>query len=98
MELGLEAKSFVVGGASGGLGQAVAERLVAEGARVLLVARSAETLRDLARELGERADVCAADLSVPAGVDEVAEAAARWAGSTGSWSTRGVRPSDRHSI
>lgn len=77
MELGLEAKSFVVGGASGGLGRAVAERLVSEGARVLLVARSAEPLRDLARELGERADACAADLSDPAGVDEVAEAAAR---------------------
>lgn len=77
MELGLEAKSFVVGGASGGLGRAVAERLVSEGARVLLVARSAEPLRDLARELGERADACAADLSDPAGVDGVAEAAAR---------------------
>jgi 3-oxoacyl-[acyl-carrier protein] reductase len=83
MELGLEAKSFVVGGASSGLGRAVAERLVAEGARVLLVARSAEPLRDLARELGERADACAADLSDPAGVDEVAEAAARLGGLDG---------------
>src|SRR5215204_610199 len=43
----------------------------------LLVARNAEPLRDLARELGERADACAADLSDMAGVDEVAEAAAR---------------------
>ena len=83
MELGLDAKSFVVGGASGGLGRAVAEQLVAEGARVLLVARSAEPLRDLARELGERADACAADLSVPAGVDEVAEAAAHLGGLDG---------------
>jgi 3-oxoacyl-[acyl-carrier protein] reductase len=83
MELGLDAKSFVVGGASGGLGRAVAEQLVAEGARVLLVARSAEPLRDLARELGERADACAADLSAPSGVDEVAEAVARLGGLDG---------------
>lgn len=83
MELGLDAKSFVVGGASGGLGRAVAEQLVAEGARVLLVARSAEPLRDLARELGERADACAADLSDPAGVDGVVEAVARLGGLDG---------------
>ena len=83
MELGLDAKSFVVGGASGGLGRAVAEQLVAEGARVLLVARSAEPLRGLARELGERADACAADLSDPAGVDEVVEAVARLGGLDG---------------
>ena len=83
MELGLEAKSFVVGGASSGLGRAVAERLVAEGARVLLVARSAEPLRDLSRELGARADTCAADLSDPSGVDEITEAAARLGGLDG---------------
>ena len=83
MELGLDAKSFVVGGASCGLGRAVAEQLVAEGARVLLVARSAEPLRDLARELGERADACAADLSAPSGVDEVVEAVARLGGLDG---------------
>ena len=83
MELRLDAKSFVVGGASGGLGRAVAEQLVAEGARVLLVARSAEPLRDLARELGERADACAADLSAPSGVDEVVEAVARLGGLDG---------------
>jgi 3-oxoacyl-[acyl-carrier protein] reductase len=83
MKLGLDAKSFVVGGASCGLGRAVAEQLVAEGARVLLVARSAEPLRDLARELGERADACAADLSDPSGVDEVVEAVARLGGLDG---------------
>ena len=83
MELGLDAKSFVVGGASGGLGRAVAKQLVAEGARVLLVARSAEPLRDLARELGERADACAADLSAPSGVDEVVDAVARLSGLDG---------------
>ena len=83
MELGLEAKSFVVGGASSGLGRAVAQQLVAEGARVLLVARNAQPLRDVARELGERADACAADLSAPSGVEEVVESAARLGGLDG---------------
>src|SRR5688572_25836890 len=44
VELGLENKSFVVGGASSGLGRAVAEQLVEEGARVLLVARSGDAI------------------------------------------------------
>ena len=56
MELGLENKSFVVGGASSGLGRAVAEQLVAEGARVLLVARSEDAIREVKRELGEQAE------------------------------------------
>ena len=55
MELHLENKVFVVGGASSGLGRAVAEQLVAEGARVLLVARSEEALQEVVQELGEQA-------------------------------------------
>ena len=92
MELGLRAKSFVVGGASSGLGRAVAEQLVAEGARVLLVARNAEPLRDVARSLGEGADACAADLSDPSGIDEVAEAAARLGGLDGALINAGGPP------
>jgi 3-oxoacyl-[acyl-carrier protein] reductase len=83
MDLGLEGKSFVVGGASSGLGRAVAEQLVAEGARVLLVARNADALQDVARELGEQAQPCPADLSEPSGVDEVAEVATRSGGVDG---------------
>ncbi len=75
MELGLENKSFVVGGASSGLGRAVAEQLVAEGARVLLVARNEDALGGVARGLGERAEQCAADVSRPSGVDKVAAVA-----------------------
>ncbi len=71
MDLNLDDKSFVVGGASSGLGRAVAEQLVAEGARVLLVARNADALERGARDLGERAHVCAADVSEPSGVDKV---------------------------
>jgi 3-oxoacyl-[acyl-carrier protein] reductase len=83
VELGLDGKSFVVGGASSGLGRAVAEQLVAEDARVLLVARNADALQEVARDLGERAQPCPADLSEPSGVDEVAEAATRSGGIDG---------------
>jgi 3-oxoacyl-[acyl-carrier protein] reductase len=83
VDLNLDNKSFVVGGASSGLGRAVAEQLVAEGARVLLVARNADALQEVAQELGERAEPCPADLSEPSGVDEVAEAATRSGGIDG---------------
>jgi 3-oxoacyl-[acyl-carrier protein] reductase len=72
VELNLDNKSFVVGGASSGLGRAVAEQLVAEGARVLLVARNADALHEVVRELGEQAQPCAADVSQTSGVDKVA--------------------------
>jgi 3-oxoacyl-[acyl-carrier protein] reductase len=48
MDLGLEGRVCVVTGASRGIGVAVAERLCAEGGRVLLVARSAEALVEAA--------------------------------------------------
>jgi 3-oxoacyl-[acyl-carrier protein] reductase len=75
VDLNLDNKSFVVGGASSGLGRAVAEQLVAEGARVLLVARNADALQEVAQELGDQAFTCAADVSQSSGVDKVAAVA-----------------------
>jgi 3-oxoacyl-[acyl-carrier protein] reductase len=75
VDLNLDNKSFVVGCASSGLGRAVAEQLVAEGARVLLVARSADALQEVAQELGNQAHTCAADVSTTSGVDKVAAVA-----------------------
>jgi 3-oxoacyl-[acyl-carrier protein] reductase len=72
MDLGLAGKAVVVCGGSKGLGRAVAQELVAEGARVLIVSRDPETA---ARELGEAATPCAADLSSAEGVDAVVVAA-----------------------
>jgi len=51
----LEGRTAFVTGASRGIGAEIARQLVAEGARVALVARSVAKLEKLAGELGERA-------------------------------------------
>lgn len=67
MDLGLQDRVFVVTAASGGLGRAGAAQLVAEGARVVLVARRADVLAAAVDELGaDRAVAVTADLSDPA--------------------------------
>ncbi len=74
MDLGLTDKVFVVTAASGGLGRATADQLVAEGARVVLVARREQPLADAVAALGaDRAVTLAADLNDP---DTAARAAA----------------------
>ena len=52
MDLGLTDRVFVVTAASGGLGRATADQLVAEGARVVLVARREQPLADAVAALG----------------------------------------------
>ncbi len=67
MDLGLSDRVFVVTAASGGLGRATAEALVAEGARVVLVARRAAELDAVVAALGEdNATAFVGDLSDPA--------------------------------
>jgi 3-oxoacyl-[acyl-carrier protein] reductase len=65
VDLGLEGKAFVVGGASRGLGRAIARELVREGARVLLLSRDAQALEALASELGDAASYVAGDMGAP---------------------------------
>jgi NADP-dependent 3-hydroxy acid dehydrogenase YdfG len=73
----LAGTTAVVTGASGGIGRAVALRLAGAGATVLLVARSADSLEAVARELGaDRARSCPADVATEDGVQAVASAAA----------------------
>lgn len=52
----------VITGASSGIGDATARALVAEGARVILVARSADKIEALAQELGDKAVAMPADV------------------------------------
>ncbi len=73
VNLELDGKTFVAGGASKGLGRAVAEALVGEGARVLVVSREPE---QAALELGPGATACAADLATVEGIEAVVASAA----------------------
>jgi 3-oxoacyl-[acyl-carrier protein] reductase len=79
MELGLRGRACVVTGASRGIGRETARQLCAEGASVLLVARSEEDLRDAtaacARE-GGRAEAFACDVTDPEAGERMAQAAA----------------------
>jgi 3-oxoacyl-[acyl-carrier protein] reductase len=73
MDLGLTDKVFVVTGASRGLGRASAEALLAEGARVVISARSADAVAATAEAIG-----ClgvAADLADPATPARLVDAA-----------------------
>ena len=54
MDLGLTDRSAFVAGASSGLGKAVAERLVREGARVALCSRTEERITEAARAIQEK--------------------------------------------
>src|SRR5437016_5107280 len=81
MELGLAGRRAFVGGASAGLGRAIATALLDEGASVALCARDPERLERTRAELGagreSRAIAIAADLSVPARAAGAVEEAAR---------------------
>jgi 3-oxoacyl-[acyl-carrier protein] reductase len=68
MDLGLAGKVALVGGASRGLGRATAERLAAEGARVVMSSRSIGTLGHAAAEI--RALTGAQVRTVPADVTD----------------------------
>ena len=65
MDLGLDDRRALVGGGAGGIGAAVAEVLAAEGVRLVVASRTAETLEARAAELGAGSVV--ADLSTPDG-------------------------------
>lgn len=56
-------KTVLITGASRGIGEATAREFVAQGARVALLARSAESLSDLAGQLGDAALAIPCDVS-----------------------------------
>ena len=79
MDLGLTDKVAIVTGSSRGLGLASARSLVGEGCRVCLCARTEKTLADAARDVGAAAGdttrvlTVAADVSTPAGIQQVVD-------------------------
>jgi 3-oxoacyl-[acyl-carrier protein] reductase len=77
MNLGLTGRGCVVTGASQGIGLATARALAAEGARVLLVARSEERLAAAAAELGGEAAALPVDVTAPGAADSVVTEAER---------------------
>jgi 3-oxoacyl-[acyl-carrier protein] reductase len=78
MDLGLAGKVALVGGASRGLGRAAAERLAAEGARVMMSSRSIGTLGHAAAEIhaatGAEVRTVAADVTRAADCDRMVAA------------------------
>jgi NADP-dependent 3-hydroxy acid dehydrogenase YdfG len=70
-------KVAVVTGASSGIGAATARGLAAAGYRVALVARRAERLEALAKEIGDAASVHAVDVTDRAAVDAFAATLSR---------------------
>jgi 3-oxoacyl-[acyl-carrier protein] reductase len=63
MDLQLDKKTFCVGGVTSGLGKAVAERLLEEGANVIGVARGKDKLDAMAETFGDRFTAYATDLT-----------------------------------
>jgi 3-oxoacyl-[acyl-carrier protein] reductase len=63
MNLGIKNHLFIVGGATSGLGKAVAEVLVAEGATIIAVARGEEKLKEFQSIAPAQIEIVAGDIS-----------------------------------
>jgi short-subunit dehydrogenase len=78
-----DTRRVLLTGATGGIGRAMARRLLEEGAHVLLVARDAEALELLQRSLafaGDRVHTLAADLTQPSARALLCGVARQWHG------------------
>ena len=71
----LSGRSALVTGASGGIGEAVARQLHAQGATMVLAGRRRDTLTALAEALGERVRVEVAELTDPQAAEQLIAAA-----------------------
>jgi 3-oxoacyl-[acyl-carrier protein] reductase len=95
MDLGVDGRTVIVTGASGGLGRRIALAFAAEGADLVLTYHSAKEQAEMvAKEIGDRALVVRHDLSDPGSAGGVVDAALGWTGridvlvnNAVSWST-----------
>jgi len=77
----LEGKTAIVTGSSRGIGRAIAVRLAKEGARVVVCARTAETLKQAVQEIGPNSVSIALDLREPEACIQVIDFAVKTFGS-----------------
>jgi ribitol 2-dehydrogenase len=73
--MSLSNKTIMISGASSGIGKATAKLLVANGANVVLIARSSERLKALAAELGTKALALRCDVTSVAQLEASVQAA-----------------------
>ncbi len=71
MNLGIEGRAAIVTGASRGIGRAVADALVREGAHVLLCGRDTSALEAAAKDIGHDAQVMTVDVEAAPAADAI---------------------------
>ena len=77
MDLKINQQRFIVCGASSGFGEAIARQLLTEGARVVLVARRGDLLREKFNEFGESVEIIEGSVTSIATLDSIEQAATK---------------------
>jgi len=73
MNLQLNDKLFLVGGATAGFGNAISRALIAEGAKIIAVARNAERLGEFASEFPQNIEAINGDITDPEIISEIVD-------------------------
>lgn len=73
MDLQLKDQTFLVGGATAGFGNAVARQLIAEGAKIIAVARNEQNLSEFASQFPEQIEAINGDITDSEIIDGIIE-------------------------